>query len=165
MAKGKYEHWLRKENLALLESWATERTDLELAEKIGITRSTLYQWIKTYPDISDAISRGRTDARKCAEVEETLGKRATGYTIELQKAIKVKRVEYDETTGRRLREVETVEYAIEQQHVPADVQAIKFFLTNRAPERWKNHVEVDGTITGQNFEEWLEKQNGKESGL
>lgn len=45
MAKGKYEYWLTKEGLMLLEGWARDGlTDEQIANNCGITASTLYDW-------------------------------------------------------------------------------------------------------------------------
>ena len=154
----KIDAWTERDALGKIEIWAAECTDAELAGRMGITRSTLARWKKDNSDISDAISRGRTDARACVEVEKTLFRRATGYTVPVKKAMKVKTVQYDETTGRRISETEEIVEAIEEQHVPADVGAIRFYLTNRAPERWKNKVEMEGGIQGETFEDYLERR-------
>lgn len=48
MAKGKYEKWLKEENLLLLEGWARDGlTDEQIAKNIGITVSTFYEWKKS----------------------------------------------------------------------------------------------------------------------
>lgn len=60
MAKGKYAEWLEPEGLALLEGWARDGlTDEQIAERCGVVRTTLYEWKKQHPDISDALKRGK----------------------------------------------------------------------------------------------------------
>lgn len=60
MAQGKYEYWLTEEGLLLLESWARDGlTDEQLADKMGISRSTLNEWKKKHPDISDTLKKGK----------------------------------------------------------------------------------------------------------
>lgn len=60
MAKGKYAEWLEPEGLALLEGWARDGlTDEQIAGKCGVVRTTLYEWKKQHPDISDALKRGK----------------------------------------------------------------------------------------------------------
>ena len=60
MAKGKYEYWLSKDGLILLSGWARDGlTDEQIASNMGITRSTLNEWKKKYPDISDTLKRGK----------------------------------------------------------------------------------------------------------
>lgn len=60
MAKGKYEKWLKAENLLLLEGWARDGlTDEQIAKNIGITVSTYYEWKKKYPEISESLKKGK----------------------------------------------------------------------------------------------------------
>ena len=79
MARGKYQEYLTKEGLLKLEGWARDGlTDEQIAEeKIGINRTTLYDWKKKYPDISDALSNGKEVIDR--KVENALLKRALGY--------------------------------------------------------------------------------------
>lgn len=60
MAKGKYEKWLKEENLLLLEGWARDGlTDEQIAKNIGITVSTFYEWKKKYSEISEPLKKGK----------------------------------------------------------------------------------------------------------
>lgn len=60
MARGKFEYWLTEDGLTLLEGWARDGlNDEQIAKKININRSTLYEWEKKYPDISDALKKGK----------------------------------------------------------------------------------------------------------
>ena len=60
MAKGKFEYWLTPEGLLKLEAWARDGLiDEQIAENAGITTSTLYEWKKKYPDISEALKKGK----------------------------------------------------------------------------------------------------------
>lgn len=56
MAKGKYEYWITPEGLLKIEGWARDGlTDEQIAENIGISRSTLNMWKNRYSDISDTL--------------------------------------------------------------------------------------------------------------
>ncbi len=81
MAKGKYEEWLESDNLILLEGWARDGLiDEQIAKNIGIKRQTLYDWKKRYPDISDALKKGKEVVD--FEVENALLKNAmSGDTV------------------------------------------------------------------------------------
>ena len=84
-------------------------------------------------------------------MENALHKRATEYTVELKKAIKVKVIDYDPQTQRKIREREEIAIGVDEMHVPADTTAQIFYLTNRKPEVWKrNRPEVmsDGEDNG-----------------
>ncbi len=60
MAKGKYEKWLKKENLLLLEGWARDGlTDEQIAKNMGITAKTLWEWKKRYGNICNALKKGK----------------------------------------------------------------------------------------------------------
>lgn len=144
MAIAKYKEWQEEENLELLTAWAKEGLDFaQIARNMGISESTLREWRKNYPAISAALKHGRAHA--IAEVENALHKRALGYTIPVRKAIKIKIVDYDPQTQRKIREREEVAEGIDEVHVPADVTAQIFYLTNRKPEAWKrNRPEAAG---------------------
>ncbi len=58
MAKGKYEEWLEPDSLLLISAWARDGlTDDQIANNMGISRSTLSEWKKKFPDISDALKK------------------------------------------------------------------------------------------------------------
>ena len=45
MAKSKADEWLEQDKLTLLEGWARNGlTDEQIANNIGISRSTLFEW-------------------------------------------------------------------------------------------------------------------------
>lgn len=75
MAKGKYQEWLTPEGLLKIEGWARDGlTDEQIAEKIKITPSTLYEWKKRYSEISEALKKGKEVVD--FEVENALFKNA-----------------------------------------------------------------------------------------
>ena len=75
----------------------------------------------------------------------------------IRKAMKLRHVKYDDN-GRRVSEEEEIVMVEEEQYVPADVGAIRFYLTNRAPERWQNKVEMETEIHADGFEDYLVKR-------
>ena len=78
MAKGKYHEWLTDEGLLLLSCWARDGlTDKEIAERIGITTTTLYEWKNRYPVFSETLKKNKEIADY--EIENALRKRALGY--------------------------------------------------------------------------------------
>lgn len=135
MAKGKYQKWITKDGLTLLEAWARDGlTDEQLAHNMGINVATLYVWKKKHPEISEATTRGK--AIVDVEVENDLLKKAHGYNAEVHKTFKVKEVYYD-NDGRRC-EKEHLEQAVDEVHIPSDTQAITWWLKNRKPEQWRD---------------------------
>lgn len=124
MAKGKYQEWLEPDGLLKLEAWARDGlTDEQIANNIGIKRTTLYDWLNKYSDISDALKRGKEVVD--IQVENALLKRALGYS-------------YDEVT---------YEYGEETKRVTKEVQpdttAQIFWLKNRKPDVWRDRKDID----------------------
>ena len=75
MAKGKYEYWRTTDGLILLQGWARDGLkDEQIAHNMGIRRTTLYDWKNKYPDINDALKKGKEIVDY--EVENALLKRA-----------------------------------------------------------------------------------------
>jgi len=134
MAKGKFEYWLTPEGLLKLEAWARDGLiDEQIAENAGITPSTLYEWKKKYPDISEALKKGKEVVD--IQVENALLKRALGYSY--------KEVKKEETAdGDKV--------TVTVKEVVPDTTAQIFWLKNRRPDRWrdKQDIEHSGQIGG-----------------
>lgn len=83
MAKGKYEYWLTEDGLLLLAAWARDGlTDEMIAEKIGIRRETLYDWKNKFPNISNALKKGKEIVD--TQVENALLEKALGGDLGAQ---------------------------------------------------------------------------------
>lgn len=122
MAKGLYEEWLTEEALEVLRGWARiGLTDEQIAENCGIAVRTLYEWKSRYPQIMQALKKGKAWAD--TQVENALFKRAVGY-------------EYDEVTYEDGIETKRV-----RRHVPPDVTAQIYWLKNRRPDLWRDKRE------------------------
>lgn len=140
MAKSKADEWLEQDKLTLLEGWARDGlTDEQIANNMGISRSTLFEWRKNHQDISNALKKGKEIVD--IEVENALLKKALGYNVPVQKAFKVKEVIYQD--GKRLKETERIEYVEEEIHIPADTTAQIFWLKNRRKTQWRDKVEYE----------------------
>lgn len=153
MAKGKVEYWLTSEGLTLLNGWAREGlTDEQIAHNCGIKRQTIYDWKKKYPDISDALKKGKEIVDY--EVENALLKRAKGYR-------------YKEITKEQVLNPITNQYELKitkevEKEVVPDTGAAMAWLKNRKPDKWKDkqkenieqnnseEKEIDSYITALN---------------
>lgn len=122
MAKGKYEQWITKEGLTLIEGWARDGlTNEQIARNIGINPDTLYQWMKKFPDISESLKKGKEVIDR--QVENALLKAALGYT-------------YEEQAVTNKGHVVTLEKIAHP-----NTTALIFWLKNRKPKEWRDKQE------------------------
>lgn len=143
MAQGKYQKWITEEGLGQIRRWCEEGADdKQLAEAMEITSSTFYTWKKEHPEISEAIALGRGRAR--VQIENALFIRAKGGVQTVMKQKKRRIREYDPDTGKCIRDEEVYEALPEEEYIAPDTAAIKFWLINRAPDRWAEKVTVEG---------------------
>lgn len=135
MARGKYQEWLKEENLILLKSWAMDGlTDEQIAENIGINRKTLYEWKNKYDLICNALKRGKVVFD--SEAEQALHKAGVGYFVEEVETY------ITETNG-----VQTKRIKKNKKWIPPNVTALIFWLKNREPEKWRDRKTQDINIT------------------
>src|SRR5690606_22946308 len=126
--KGKYHDWITEEGLLKIEGWAMDGlTDEQIAHNIGINVATIYEWKKRFPEIDNALKKGKEVVD--IQVENALLKRALGYEYEETKVIV-------ETDGRK--RVERI-----KKHVLPDVTAQIFWLKNRRPDKWRDKKEIE----------------------
>lgn len=134
MAKSKADEWLEQDKLTLLEGWARNGlTDEQIANNIGISRSTLFEWRKNNQDISNALKKGKEVVD--IEVENALLKRALGYT-------------YKEVTKEQVKNPTTGQYEMMitkevTKEVQPDTTAQIFWLKNRRKQQWRDKIEHD----------------------
>ena len=154
MAKSKAEKWLEPDGLLRIEGWARDGlTEEQIAKNMGVSRSTLSDYKVKYPDILRAIKNSKEVADR--EVENALFNKATGYTVKLKKPMKLRHVEYDEVSGRKVAEYERIEYIEEEVHVPADTTAQIFWLKNRKPNEWRDKVTVTDESSLEKLDELI----------
>lgn len=120
----KFDDWLTDEGLIKIEGWARDGlTEEQIASNMGIGRTTLFEWKNKFPNILNALKRGKEVVDR--QVENALLKRALGYR-------------YDEVTkeGGVVTKVVTKE-------VQPDTTAQIFWLKNRKPEVWRDKQEIN----------------------
>lgn len=62
MARAMYKEWLDKDRLMLLQGWKRDGlTDTQIAQKMGISISTLDKWKRNHVQIRQALKRGREE--------------------------------------------------------------------------------------------------------
>lgn len=139
------------ENMESLEEWAfAGLSQKEMAEMLGMAYSTFRELRKKIPALS-ALLKNSADFLKAEQkkevekVEVSLLNRCLGYNADIKKHMKVKKPMLGkggevltDANGKVITE-EVLEEVTEQQHVPADVGAIKFYLLNKAKDKWKEN--------------------------
>ena len=173
--RGKFHAWLTPEGLIRLEGWARNGlTDEQIADNMGISPSTLYEWKKKYSEISESLKRGKEVVD--LQVENALLKRALGYEYIEKKyeSVQMSDAEYyakQQAVVNRykldnpdaiLEEIKAVELAVspyksvlveeKTKEVVPDTTAQIFWLKNRRPDKWrdKQDIEHSGTMNVNN---------------
>ena len=127
------EEWIDEDGLTRIMGMTRDGLTIEdIASRIGIGTRTLYDWMKRYPQISQAIKEGRAPAD--TRVENALYRRALGY-------------DYVEKT-----ETVTPDGAVTTRtvtrHVPGNVTAMIMWLKNRKPKLWRDR-QIDQPDDGE----------------
>ena len=107
------------------ELCASGATDEELAEHLGVNRSTIYRWKNTHPEFCHAIKVGKGPADQ--RVVNSLYKKAVGYEVETEKVFQF---------GGKIIKTTITEY------IPPDTKAAMFWLKNRLPGEWRDKPEI-----------------------
>lgn len=127
----KFQKWLEPSALTLLEGWARDGlSEEQIAHNCGVSRTSLWKWKKRFPQLAQALEKGREVVDY--EVENALLRRALGF-------------EYTEVTvedsdrGAKRRETTKL--------VPPDVSAQTFWLRSRRPDKWRDKPSDDAPDT------------------
>lgn len=129
--KGKFTEWVTPDGLTRLTGWARDGlTDEQIAHNIGINRATLYEWLNRFPEIGNALKKGKEPVD--IQVENALLKRALGYDAEET----ITEIE-DAGNGKTRKHVRKV-----TKHIPPDVTAQIFWLKNRKPVQWREKQQI-----------------------
>lgn len=135
--KSKYELMVQP-RLEEVSDWAKNGVTMKsMGEALGVSANSIAKWAKDHDELAKALQNRFVADRA---VENALFKKAIGSLVTLKKPIKVKRIEYSDS-GRKIAEYEEVKMVDEEVFYPPETTAIKFWLTNRSPERWKMVIE------------------------
>lgn len=129
MAQSKYESHV-KDKLILVEGWARDGlTDEQIAENLGIVKSTFYKYKDEHSDFSNALKKGKEVSDYM--VENALFKKALGYQYEevTYEAIKIGDGDH-EVPAERIRTV--------VKEAAPDTTAQIYWLKNRRPDKWRD---------------------------
>lgn len=108
------------------------KTDKEIADRMGVSRSTLSKWKVEHKGFSEALDLGKEIAD--SKVEQALYKRAIGYKTKEKKVI----VSMDADGNQKPARIETYE-----KEIPPDTTAQIFWLKNRKRNAWKDKQDIE----------------------
>lgn len=105
----------------------------ELGVQLGVSAATVQRWMKEYPEIDAAVREMRSYVDD--GIESALAKRAKGYNVP-----------YEETTTKDEGDKTVTTVKTGETHIPPDVGAAKFWLSNRRRDVWSDRQEI--VVTG-----------------
>ena len=129
----------------------------QVGEVLGVSGTTIYNWMNDHPEFLEAINRGR-ELYDNINVEGTLLKRALGYTVDENT------FEYHEVMnadGKPSSERERVLVKTVTKEVLPDTKALITWLCNRMSDRWK----YLGSKNDKAAEKAIKELMGKREGL
>lgn len=140
--KAKYEPEISPK---LAESYAMEGfKDREIAKKLGIGKTTLYEWAAQYPEFRDALKRGKEPVN--ADIKAAMLKTAFGYFVNEE--------EQTITYNPQTHEATSIKKTIKKRYIPPNGTTQFFLAKNRMPELFRDVYKRD-----------MEAKNASESAL
>lgn len=119
---------------------ADSYTIAEICERVKISESTYYEWIKTKSEFSESIKKAQDKLTQdlLIECDRSLVKLIKGYTIQEKKTVTADTGRKDENDKPI---VKVKEHSVVEKYYPPSLGAIIHFQTNRDPDNWKNRQE------------------------
>ena len=116
-----------QDKLMLIQKWARDGlTEEQISKNLGISTTTINEYKKQYPELADALKKGKEFA--ITELENALFKRALGYEFEEVK-----------TSIRMIGDVTTKYTEKTKKHFPPDVAACSILLKNKDRGNWSDN--------------------------
>jgi len=105
--------------------------EIDICENLGVSHHTFCQYKKAFPQLLDALKKGKDDAD--AKVVDALYRRAVGYEYEVMETIAIRDAEGKLTGKIQLRKT--------KKHVTPNVLAQIYYLKNRCPQYWRDRTQ------------------------
>ena len=121
----------------------------DTCQKVGINRTTLFRWMEDNATFATEVKRARKEGEQKAieKVEAALldlamGKDWEDVTTEYEARPNPKYDPENPASGEPV--IPTIKKQRRvKKHIPPQAEAIKFYLTNKAPELWKNRQQQE----------------------
>ena len=156
------DQWITEDGLLKIQGWARDGLiEKQIAKNMGVAASTLRNWKNVFPEIADALCKGKEVVDR--EVENALFKSAIGFMQKVKKPVRIREVEYDPKSGKKIRESEKWVQVEEEIYIPPQVTAQIFWLKNRKPDEWREKNDLTLTPSNGVLESLMElhKHDGK----
>lgn len=125
-------------NLDNIAKWTEEGLSKQkISEKLGIGYSTFKRYASSDKALKATIKKSACIRDEA--VENALYNRAIGGYVTVTRPVKVKKIEYDPQTNKKLKEWEDIVMVEEQQYIPPDTGANIFWCVNHMGDRYKNN--------------------------
>lgn len=138
----KVDQWLTDDGLKLLRYFKQSgMTDIQIAEKIGISERVLYSWKKKFPQIASALKNGKDFA-----IAEAFAALKWMFRVQTLK----------ETTTQIWTDAEGNEHktiTVKEKEIPPDKTAAIFFMKSQAG--WRDNCEIVDTSALKKLDELL----------
>ena len=135
-----------KERTDVLNYIAQGYSQKEACAKAGIAEKTFYRWQDEDSQFRQLVRNAQDEARiskaDVRAVEQSLLDIARGFEYEEVKTEYESREVVDEKTGKKEFKPVIKKQVRTKKYVTPNVEAIKFLLTNRDPDNWKNRVDT-----------------------
>lgn len=144
----KYDDYV-KPYLPLISEWCRTMTEQQIAEKLGIAYSTFNQYKVDYPEVKEAIKKGRQNL--VAELKGSLIKKANGYDYVEKKVttecMKLPDEMYEALINAgfspgQIASGRIVKTEVAHKKMAPDVAAINLALKNYDKEDWANDPQM-----------------------
>ena len=120
-----------------IRAWAIMgKSAMEICKLLDIRVSTFYYMLNNVNNLALKDAWENLTIVNDINVEKALYNRAVGFTSVVRKSQKIKSERW--VNGKKVID-EKMEYYDEETYYPPDIQAIKFYLTNRSPTKWREN--------------------------
>ena len=120
-----------------IRAWAIMgKSAMEICKLLDIRVSTFYYMLNNPNNLALKDAWENLNIVNDINVEKALYNRAVGFTSVARKSQKIKSERW--VNGKKVID-EKIEYYDEETYYPPDIQAIKFYLTNRSPAKWREN--------------------------
>lgn len=133
--KSKYEEVILPKLEEIKDLLAKGTSEKEIANYLGISYTTWKTHKRKIASFSAVVKESRGKAIE--DLEKAMFNSALGFTKTVKKAMKLKEVVYE--NGKRLKEIERIEFYEEEIYIPPSVACAQFLLKNWAKDKYSNN--------------------------